>query len=679
MQLVQRNGVYEVAARDFPTNRGALCRKGWTAAELLHAPDRLLTPLLREQRGAPLVPASWDAAVSRIARGFEEVQRSQGRHAVGLFGGGGLTNETGYALGKFARVVLGTRSIDYNGRFCMASAAVAFQKALGLDRGLPFPIEQLAKADVIVLLGANPAETMPPLMQYFDAQRKAGGAVVVVDPRKTLTAAQYASTFLQITPGTDFILGNALLHVAIRDNLVDYPYISERTQGYHEAKHCAGSYWPDRAERLTGVPAASIVETAHRLAAAERVYFISGRGMEQQEQGVKNVLSFLNLALALGKVGRQGCGFGTLTGQGNGQGGREHGQKSDQLPGYRRLDNLEHRRSVAAHWGVPESTLPGPGPAAVELLGSIGEPDGLRALWVLGSNLVVSAPDAGALATRLGKLELLVVSDLFLSETAQHADVVLPVTQWAEHSGTTTNLEGRVLYRAAVKPAPPGVLTDLQALERVAAALGRPGVITSEPSAVFDELCQVSAGGPADYAGLSHARVATNHALFWPCPTPQHPGTPEPFLHEFATPDGLARFHPIQPIHAGEQPTDDYPYYLTTGRVLAQYQSGTQTRRVPSLLEAEPEAFVELHPDLADSLGIADRDWVAVRTPRGEAIARARLTRSIRMDSLFMPFHYAGRGSANLITSTAVDPLSKIPAFKTSAASITRLECQPNT
>jgi assimilatory nitrate reductase catalytic subunit len=676
MQLVERAGEFEVQGRDFPTNRGALCRKGWTAAELINSPERLLEPLMRSDRSSPLRPTTWPKAIARISGSIQKLQRSHGRHAIGLFGGGSLTNETAYALGKFARVVLRTRSIDYNGRFCMASAAVAGQKVFGLDRGLPFPIARLAEADVIMLVGANPAETMPPLMQYFDAQKKAGGKLIVIDPRRTLTAEQ-ADLHLQITPGTDAVLGNALLHVAIRDDLIDYNFISERTSGFEAAKHSVGAFWPDRAERITGVSARDIVRAAHMLGEAKRVYIVTARGTEQQVQGVKNVLSFINLALALGKVGRSGCGFGTLTGQGNGQGGREHGQKSDQLPGYRKLDDAADRKHVAAMWGIAESELPGPGPAAIELLDSIGQPDGLRALLIMGSNLVVSAPDATRLAERLGQLDLLVVSDLFMSETAELADVVLPVTQWAEHEGTTTNLEGRVLFRAAAKAAPESVRTDLQVLKLLAVALERGAAMPDTPAAAFDELCRVSAGGKADYAGLSHARVQADPTLFWPCPSADHPGTPEPFLDEFATPDGLARFQPLQLLGAGEEPSEEYPLYLVTGRVLSQYQSGTQTRRVASLHEAEPEVFVEMHVDLAASLRIAERDWVELRSRRGRTLARARLSRTIRIDTVFLPFHFGAAGCANNVTTSEVDPTSKIPAFKTAAVAITRLTVQP--
>lgn len=671
MTLSPDGASFDVSPRDFPTNRGGLCRKGWTAAELLDSRERLTTPWMRTSRSAPLEPVSWSAAFERIAGTLLALQKRHGPDAIGVFGGGGLTNEKAYALGKFARVVLGTRNIDYNGRFCMASAAVALQKAFGVDRGLPFPVADLAHADVIAVVGANPVETMPPIMGHFDDQRGRGGKLVVVDPRKTATAER-ADIHLQLTPGTDAALANGLLHVIVRDRLVDASFIADRTTGFDAVRHAIASYWPDRTERITGIPAERIVAAAHLLARAPSLVILTARGGEQQSHGVDNVLAFINIALALGQVGKRYGGFGSLTGQGNGQGGREHGQKSDQLPGYRKLSDRAHRAHVAAVWGVPESALPGPGPSATELLGAIGTEAGVRALLVFGSNLLVSVPNASALEARLGGLELLVVADAFLSETAAAADVVLPTTQWAEEEGTMTNLEGRVLLRRPARAPPPGVLSDLQILRRLAEHLGKNGFIDDSPERVFDELRRCSAGGVADYSGITYQRLRDGEALHWPCPAEVHPGTPRLFEERFFTPDGRARFHAVEYRGVAEEPDEEYPFYLTTGRILAQYQSGTQTRRVRSLVEAEPEAFVEIHPQVAASYGLPAGAPVWLRTRRGRARFVVRPTASMRLDTLFVPFHWSGVGRANTLTGNAVDPQSKIPEFKISAACIER-------
>jgi assimilatory nitrate reductase catalytic subunit len=671
MTLVQTAEKIEVAARDFPTNKGGLCRKGWTAAELLSAPDRLTTPLMRRGPDNALAPASWQEAIDFAATSIRALQASYGRDTIAVFGGGGLTNEKAYTLGKFARVVLRTKNIDYNGRFCMASAAVANQRAFGIDRGLPFPLSDIPGAEVILIAGGNPAETMPPLMQYFEEQRRRGGRLIVADPRRTPTA-ETAFLHLQLTPGTDAALANGLLHIAIRDKLIDEDFIAARTQGFEAVRKTVAAYWPERVERITGVTSKRIAQAAHLLGEAATAMVFSARGSEQQSHGVDNVLALINLTLALGQVGRPSTGYGCFTGQGNGQGGREHGLKADQLPGYRKITNAQDRAHVAAVWGVPEDDLPAAGMAACELLDSLAGKGGPKGLLVLGANPVVSAPNAAPLEERLSRLDLLVVFDPFLSETASLADVVLPVAQWAEEEGTMTNLEGRVLYRRAALSAPSGVKTDLEVLQLLAEALGRGQYVSDEPEQVFNELRRASAGAKADYAGISYARIIENDGVFWPCPSPDGPDTPRPFADRFWTPNGRARFFAVEHQGPAELPDEDYPFYLTTGRVMLHYQSGAQTRRVRSLREAEPESFVEIHPDAASSLGVTEGELIQVVTRRGRAVCKARFSRGIRLDTLFMPFHWHGAGRANTLTNDAVDALSKIPEFKVAAARVER-------
>ncbi len=673
MTLHQVEGIWQVAARDFPTNKGGLCRKGWTAVDLLSAPDRLTAPLIRDTKGGELRKASWDEALTRIATDIRSIQAAHGVDAMGVFGAGGLTNEKAYVLGKFARLAIGTANIDYNGRFCMASGAAAGARAFGIDRGLPFPLDDIAHADTILLVGANPAETMPPIMQYFDAQRAAGGRLIVADPRRTPTA-DAADLHLQLTPGSDAALGLGLLNAAITGHLIDEDYIAARTSGWAETRRIAMQWWPDRAERVTGVPAAQIAQAAQWLGSGGPAMIMTARGPEQQDRGVDNALSFVNLALALGLPGKSNSGWGCLTGQGNGQGGREHGQKADQLPGYRRLADPADRAAVAAVWGIDPDTLPQPGLSASELLGALG--GAIRGLFVMGSNILVSAPDSDRVRARVLDLDLLVVSDIFLSETAALADVVLPIAQWAEEEGTMTNLEGRVLRRNRAMPPPPGVKTDLEVMDELAARLdARPRFGSfPNPATAFAELRRASAGGTADYAGISYDRIDAEDGVFWPCPDEDHAGTPRLFATRFAFPDGRARFNSVQPRDPHEVVDADYPLWLTTGRTLAHYQSGTQTRRVASLLAAEPEPFVEVHPDTAKSRGIAPGEPCEVATRRGSATLTARFSRKIRLDTLFVPFHWGGRGNANILTSNdALDPISRMPAFKVSAARLTKI------
>jgi len=714
----------EVAPRDFPTNRGGLCQKGWTSATVLRAPDRLTAPLLRGPDGA-LHPATWDDALDVVAAGIARTQDVHGRDAVAVFGGGGLTNEKAYALGKFARTVLRTANIDYNGRFCMASAAAGANRAFGADRGLPFPLADLGGADAVLLLGSNVAETMPPSVQHLAGVRSRGG-LVVVDPRRSATAALTGEpgegaapphagpvgdqgVHLQPVPGTDLVVLLALLHVVVMEGLVDAAYVAARTTGFDDVRRAAAAWWPERAETVCGVPAERLRHVARLLAAASPVhggagaYVLTGRGVEQSTQGTATVAAAIDLALVLGLPGRVGSGYGAITGQGNGQGGREHGQKADQLPGYRKIDDPAARAHVAAVWGVDPATIPGPGRPAVELLRSLGargagtyRDDGRpRVLLVHGSNVVVSAPDARRVEANLRALDLLVVCDVVPSETALLADVVLPVTQWAEEEGTMTSLEGRVIRRRRAVAPPGEARSELWVLAELARRLGSDVAFPTDPAVVFDELARASAGGVADYSGLSHARLDADEAdggpgLFWPVPAratdgppgptagaaaqEPHPGTPRLFLDRFATPDGRARLVAVDHVGPSDDVRPDAPVYLVTGRVLQHYQSGAQTRRVPELDRLVPDPYVEMHPVLGSRLGVADGDRVRLTSRRGHVEAAARWTDRVRPDTVFMPFHWSGAGSVNRVTTDATDPVSGMPEFKVCAVDVRRAD-----
>ncbi|MEU1002832.1 molybdopterin oxidoreductase family protein [Streptomyces tibetensis] len=683
------DGTVVVSERaDFPVNRGALCGKGRTSAEVLARNVRLTSPLVRDEAGE-LVPASWDEALDRIATGLGRTRAEHGPDAVGVFGGGGLTNEKAYTLGKFARVVLGTSQIDYNGRFCMSSAAAAGIKAFGLDRGLPFPLEDIPKSGCVILVGSNLAETMPPSLRFFTELKENGGTLIVIDPRRTKTAEQ-ADLHLAPRPGTDLALALGLLHLVIAEGRVDEEYVKERTAGWEDARAAAMAHWPEYVERITGVSVPQLREVVQMFCEPESAMVLTARGPEQQSKGTDTVGAWINLCLATGRAGRPRSGYGCLTGQGNGQGGREHGQKADQLPGYRKLDDPAARAHVAEVWGVDPDSLPGPGRSAYELLDALGTD--IRSLLLMASNPVVSAPRAAHIEERIRSLDFLAVCDVVLSETAELADVVLPVTQWAEETGTTTNLEGRVLLRRRAITPPDGIRSDLEVLHELAARLGVEKGFPTDPEEVFEELRRASAGGAADYSGITYRRLAEENGVFWPCPAAVeaagadedalsggeapavHPGTPRLFLDRFATPDGRARFVPVSHRATAEEPDEEYPVLLTTGRVVAQYQSGAQTRRVAELNAAAPGPFVELHPRLAARLGAAEGDPVAVVSRRGRAVAPARITHAIRPDTVFMPFHWPGEGRANTLTNPALDPTSRMPEFKACAVRLEAVE-----
>ncbi|WP_285248226.1 molybdopterin oxidoreductase family protein [Pseudarthrobacter sp. efr-133-R2A-89] len=665
----------EVAGRDFPTNRGGLCRKGWTSPTLLNHAGRITEPLLKGPDGVHR-PIGWDQALDLAASAVRDARARHGADSVGVFGGGGLTNEKAYQLGKFARLALGTSRIDYNGRFCMSSAAAAGMRAFGVDRGLPFPLEALDSAGTILMLGSNVAETMPPFVQHLQGARNAGG-LIVVDPRRSATAAFTADgggIHLQPLPGTDLALLLGLAHVVIHEGLVDTGYLQERTTGYDAVARSVNAFWPERVQSLTGVPADLIRETARRLAAGAQAggsYILTGRGVEQHVDGTDTATAAINLSLLLGLPGSARSGYGTLTGQGNGQGGREHGQKADQLPGYRKITDPAARAHVAAVWGVPEALIPGPGLPAVQLLKSLGQPDGVRCLFVHASNIAVAAPDANAVIKGLRSLDFLVVCDFFMSETAAEADLILPVLQWAEEEGTLTNLEGRVLRRRRAISPPSGARSELWIMARLAERLDAPSTYSEDPETVFEELRLASAGGLADYSGIDYAMLDRGEAAYWPYPAGSN-GTPRLFRDGFAHPDGKAVMVPVVPRRRRPSAADAganaaagaKEMTLITGRLLEHYQSGAQTRRVDELLAAQPDAKAQIHPAAAEALGITAGSLLSVANGRGEVVCRAELSTAIRPETVFLPFHFPGSESANRLTEAATDPISGMPEFK---------------
>jgi len=652
----------------FPVNNGELCIKGWTSTTLLRHPERITTPLIRSS--GELREATWDAALDCVAEAIQKTKREHGADAVGVFGSGALTNEKAYLLGKFARVAIGTANIDYNGRYCMSSAAAGANRAFGIDRGLPFPVSDIEKADVILLVGSNAADTLPPIMQWFDKQKKAGGRLAVIDPRRTATA-RAADLFLPATVGSDLALANGLLYIAIEERLVDESYLSERTTGFDAVRATALTYHPAHVERLTGVGEAALRKLVRWLATSRSAMILHGRGGEQHSKGVDTVHAFINLALALGLPGKPGSGWGTLTGQGNGQGGREHGQKADQLPGYRLIENDVHRSHIAKVWDIDPASLPRKGKSAFELLDSMGQPGGVRTLLAMGSNIAVASPDANRIEKRLAALDHLAVCDSFHTETTAFAHVVLPVYQWAEEDGTLTNLEGRVIRRRRVARPPTGVRGDIDVMRELATRLGCGEKFEFyTPRDVFKEFRRATAGGIADYSGITYERIDREDGVFWPCPSEEHPGSPRLFEERFHHADGRAKCFPVEHRAGGEAPDAQYPFYFTTGRYREHYNSGAQTRLVASLMKAKPSPILQIHPAAAKRHRVEGGSLVTLESRRGRAEFRADVTPEIRADTLFAPFHWGGREAANRLVSAALDPISRMPEFKLSAVRI---------
>ncbi len=669
---VADGAVVGVEARDYPHNKGSLCPKGVVAYQQQQHPDRLLYPLMRKLgKGSPLERVSWDEALDYVTGRWKAIQSEHGRDAIAVYSGSSMTNEKCYVAGKFARVGLQTRHIDYNGRLCMSSAAMAYARAFGIDRA-PLPMPDIELAKCIVVVGSNVAETFPIVMQWIWRARDRGASLIVIDPRET-PIARTADLWLPVRPGTDTALLNGMLRQVIMDGSVDEEYVRTRTTGWDEVRAAVEPFTPEETERISGVPRERIVAAARMYAQANPSLIMHARGIEHSTHGVDNCLACINLALARGQVGKPGGGTMMLTGQGNGQGGREMGQKANQLPGYRHLDDPADREYMAGVWGVPVDEIPPEGAAATEMVHLMANGD-IRSCLVMCSNLMVSLPDNAVVERALANLDPLVVVDFFMSETAAKADVVLPGTVWCEDEGTTTNLEGRVVkYNKAAEP-PGEARPDWAILGALAERMGRgPFFPFQSALEVNDEMRVATRGGVADYYGITWDRLDREGGVFWPCPEIGHPGTPRLFTERFGHPDGLAKMFPITYRPPAEEPSESYPFRLTSGRVVYHYLSGTQTRRLGFLNSQAPDPWVEIHPQAAAKAGIVDGEMVRVRTPRGSMEVRALVVPTIRPDTLFVPFHYGDRDAVNQITSPAVDPTVKIPEYKVCAAAIEKL------
>ena len=655
---------------EFPFNHGMLCPKGVKRYLQGAHRDRLQQCLRRTDAG--FVPISYEQALDETARRLIAIRDTHGPDAIAVYGGASMVTEKAYVLGKFARVALGTKHIDYNGRLCMVSAGVAYKTAFGIDRATnPWP--DLAAADVVLIAGSNTAECAPITTYYLWQCRERGGRLIVMDPRMT-PISRNADLFLPVRPGTDLAVFLAMLHVMVKDGLVRETFVAARTTGFDAVRASVDAWTPLRAAGISGVRPDDIVKAAHWIGESDRAMGIHARGIEHHSKGVENCLAMLNLFLATGNVGREGAGCMMITGQGNGQGGREHGQKCDQLPGARSIADPEARRYIAAVWGVPEESLPQAGKSAVEIMEAIHRGE-IKALFSMCFNPLVSLPDARFTHEALSKLEFFGIIDFFLSETAHYADVVFAGSLQEEDEGVICSAEGRVQkINKAVDP-PGDARSDAVIICDLARKLGR-GELFAYPGGtrdIYEELRVASRGGIADYYGITWERIEKELGVFWPCPSLDHPGTPRLFADgRFAHADGRAHMQVTDWRESGDPIDADFPVFLTTGRVVSHYLSGTQTRRIGPLVDQCPEPRLEIHPDLADGLGVADGDWVKVSTRRASVIVQAMVVRTIRPDTVFIPYHWPGQRSANRLTHRTIDPRSKIPEFKVSACRLER-------
>lgn len=665
---------------DFPFNQGMLCPKGVKRYLQGSHPDRLLSAYQRDQQQG-FRAISYDRAVDRVASEIQRIQSTFGNDAFAVLTGASLTNEKAYLMGKFARVCLKTANIDYNGRLCMVSAAAGNKKAFGIDRAAN-PWSDILKAEVVWISGANIAECAPITTNYVWQAREHGAKIIVVDPRIT-PIARTCDLFLPIKPGRDIALFNGILHLMIENDWLDHNFIETHSAGFEAVAEHVKEWTPSQTAQVTGITERAIRQAAEWWGKASTSFLLHARGIEHHSHGVQNVLGAINIVLASGRIGRENCGYATITGQGNGQGGREHGQKCDQLPGARDVSNPEHRAYIAKVWGITPDDIPQAGVDAYEIFRKIDRGE-IRGLLSICFNPKVSLPDNSFITRALEKLEFFTTIDFFLSETAHHADIVLPGSLQEEDEGTTTQIEGRVIkINKAVDP-PGDAREDWRIIQDIAARLGREhGFKFTSPREIFDELREASRGGIADYSGITYEKIDRQYGVFWPCRGEDDPGTLRLFEKgswnaiakgsgPFYFPDGKARFNVAPYSPPAEDVDDEYPIILTTGRVVSQYLSGTQTRRIGPLVDQYPEPRIEMHPRLAEKLGISDGEWATVESRRGSATLRAMVVTTIRPDTIFVPYHWPGRQSANQLTISAQDPISKIPEYKVCAVRVRR-------
>ena len=603
---------------EFPFNRGMLCPKGVKRYLQGSHPDRLLTALRRDtSASAGFSALPYADAVSQVAAAIDRLQKAHGPGAVGVLSGASLTTEKTYLLGKFARVCLKTPFIDYNGRLCMVSAGAANKKAFGIDRTTN-PWSDMIGTEVIWVAGSNVAECSPITTNYIWQAREHGARVIVQDPRIT-PIARTCDLFLPVKPGRDAALFAGVLQIMIEHDWLDHAFIEQHTTGFeHVADYCR-QWTLDRTADVTGVPRRAIEQAAEWWGTARSSFLFHARGIEHHSNGVQNALGTINLVLASGRIGKAKSGYGTIVGQANGQGGREHGQKCDQLPGWRDITNPDHRRYIAGVWDIEERDLPGPGVDAYEMFRKIdaGEIKGLLSICF---NPKVSLPDNTFVTRCLEKLDFYCAIDFFLNDTARHADIVLPGSLHEEDEGTVTQVEGRVIKVNKAVDCPGEAREDWRIIQDIAGALGREkGFTFASPREIFEELRRASKGGVADYSGVTYEKIEQQMGVFWPCysedprtgaPTPDHAGTPrlfEPGSYNpiakgngpFYFPDGRARFNVADYRDPVDDASEEFPIFLTTGRVVSQFLSGTQTRRIGPLVKQYPEPLIEMHPRLA--------------------------------------------------------------------------------
>lgn len=648
------------AAPDSPANAGKICVKGHFGWNFVQSPDRLTTPLVRRGgKDSPLEPASWDEALDRVARGLAEIREQYGPDALAVLSSAKCTNEENYLMQKLARAVLGTNNVDHCARLCHASTVAGLAMAFG-SGAMTNSIGDLAQAQVLLVIGSNTTEAHPVIGLRIKEAVRRGAKLIVADPRR-IPLTRYADLHLQLLPGTNVALLNGLAWIIWKRGWYDAEFVAARTEGFEGWSRAVEPYNPEYVSKLTGVPVQALEEAARLYAQAERAAIVYSMGVTQHTSGTDGVLAVANLAMLTGNLGRPGTGVNPLRGQNNVQGACDMGALPDVLPGYQKIEDPAVREKFGRAWGVrlPER----PGLTVTEIMDAAARGQ-IRGLYLMGENPVLSDPDAGHVQQALQRLDFLVVQDIFLTESAALADVVLPGTTFAEKEGTFTNTERRVQEFTPVIEPVGAARPDWQILLDVAERLGHRWD-TRTPAAILDEAASLT----PIYGGIRHRRLGPA-GLQWPCPTPDHPGTPILHTQQFSRGKGL--FHPVTYRRAHELPDEEYPFILSTGRLLFHFHTGTMSRRSPELTTHRPWERSEINRQDAARLGLKDGDVARIRSRRGSVLTRVEVTDRVPPGVVFMTFHYR-ESAANLLTAAALDPVARIPEFKVSAVQVEKV------
>ncbi|MBE2201351.1 MAG: formate dehydrogenase subunit alpha [Anaerolinea sp.] len=669
---VKENTIYAVEAPfDAAPNYGMLCVKGRFGTDYVRHPRRVKTPLIRanrqEGRSAPPVwrEATWDEALDYVADELVRLVQTHGGDAIATYASAKATNEDTYVFQKFVRALLGTNNIDHCARLCHAGSVTGLQLSLGTS-AMSNSIAEMENLDVFIVTGSNTTETHPVISNFLKrAVRKNGARLIVVDPRQ-VEMSDFATLWLRQKPGTDVAVFQAMAHVVVQEKLHNPDFIAQRTEGFAEYLESLEVYTPEWAEAVSGVPAQQIREAARLYASAERGAIYWGMGISQSTHGTDNTLALVNLALLCGHVGQPGTGLNPLRGQNNVQGCSDSGGLPGVFTAYQPVTDTAVLSKFAQFWGAQLN--PTPGLTATEMVdGAVT--GAVRGMYIVGENPMMSEPNQEHTRHALEQLELLICQDIFVNETGELADVILPATSFAEKDGTFTNTDRRVQRcRTAVSPVGQSrpdwdIICDLA--QRVAQRLDvtlAASFTYSHPGEIWEEMRQLT----PDFGGIDYARIEREGGVHWPCPSFDHPGTPYLFAEEF--PRGRGKFWPVEFGTESEQPDAAYPFNLSTGRVLYHWHGNTMTGN-SKLHEIYPEATCEMHPDDARELRLETGDWVEVSSRRGAIRLRVLVTGRSPRGTVFIPFHFA-EAAANLLTAVQLDKRAKIPDYKNTAVAI---------